>query len=78
MIVKSSAKNYGEIIYLKRKTLGITREKMAHDLGTSQTTIARVELYDADIRIELMLNICDYLGLSMDKLFKRKKISVKK
>jgi transcriptional regulator with XRE-family HTH domain len=51
-----------------REALGLTREDFARQVGTSTSTIARLELMDQLPRVATLAAIAAFLGLSLDGL----------
>lgn len=52
-----------------RKLNGFTQEKLAERLGLDRTTISKVELAICGVSLDVLFEMADIFGISVEKLF---------
>jgi len=63
--------HFGNRVRLAREALNIPREEFAREVGTSTSTIARLELDGKEPKLETVLSIARRLDMSVDHLTAR-------
>lgn len=58
-------KELGEKIYYYRKAINMSTTKLSELSGTSQSTISKIENGYSSTNIQLLLKICEVLGVSL-------------
>lgn len=52
-----------------RKLNGFTQESLAEKLDVDRTTISKIELATSGVSMDLIFDIADLFGISVEKLF---------
>ena len=54
-----------------RKSRGISQQRLAMDLNISQNTVSRYETMEREAGYEMLIQLSDYFGVSIDYLLGR-------
>lgn len=60
--------HYGNRVRHRREALGLSREELARRVGTSTSTMDRVELKGHLPNVEVLRSLADLFGLTLDEL----------
>jgi transcriptional regulator with XRE-family HTH domain len=60
--------HFGKQVRTARENLGVSRDDFAREVGTSTSTIARLELAGAEPKLHVVLAIANILGMTLDDL----------
>ncbi len=64
--MKYDQKESGKRIYLARQKKNVTQEQLALALNIHINTIGRIERGESGLSIDLLVELCNYLGVTLD------------